>query len=96
MTTLKGRRSANDVKYSYPFGLDYRYAVERDVPYSVGAMNIFLAIKVSEDEMTDAKPNKNKSAVVDSHVPGRIRFKLHSHYRDKETMEGIKRNLERA
>jgi hypothetical protein len=44
--------------------------------------------------MTDAKPDKNKSAVVASHVPGRIRFKLHSQNRDKETMEGIRRNLE--
>ena len=44
--------------------------------------------------MTDAKPNKNKSAIVASHVPGRIRFKLHSQNRDKETMEGIRRNLE--
>jgi hypothetical protein len=62
--------------------------------YSERATNIFLAIKVSENEMTDAKPNKNKSAVVASHVPGRIRFKLHSQNRDKETMEGIRRNLE--
>lgn len=44
--------------------------------------------------MTNAKPNKNKSAVVASHVPGRIRFKLHSQNRDKGTMEEIKRNLE--
>ena len=44
--------------------------------------------------MADAKPNFNKSAVVASHVPGRIRFKLNPKSRDKETMEGIKRNLE--
>lgn len=44
--------------------------------------------------MADAKLTKNKPAVVASHIPGRIRFKLHSQNRDKETMEGIKRNLE--
>ncbi len=44
--------------------------------------------------MADANPNKNQSAVVTSHVPGRIRFKLHSQNRDKKTMEGIRRNLE--
>lgn len=43
--------------------------------------------------MVNAKPSKNKSAVVASHVPGRIRFKLHRQNRDKETMENIKRNL---
>jgi hypothetical protein len=61
--------------------------------YSERPTNIFLVIKISEDEITDAKPNKNKSAVVARHVPGRIRFKLHSQNRDKETMEGIRRNL---
>jgi hypothetical protein len=44
--------------------------------------------------MSDTKPNKKKSAVMASHIPGRIRFKLHSQNRDRETMEGIKRNLE--
>jgi hypothetical protein len=44
--------------------------------------------------MTDAKSNKNKTAIVVSHLPGRIRFKLHAQNRDKETMEGIKSNLE--
>ncbi len=51
-------------------------------------------MKVSEDKMTDGKPNKNKSAVAASHVQGRIRFKLHYQNRDKETMEEIRRNLE--
>lgn len=44
--------------------------------------------------MANAKPIKKKLAVVASHIPGRIRFKLHSQNRDKETMERLKHNLE--
>ncbi|MGZ4971063.1 MAG: HMA2 domain-containing protein [Methylobacter sp.] len=44
--------------------------------------------------MSHAKHHKHKSAVVASHIPGRIRFKLHSHNRDKQTMEEIRHNLE--
>ncbi|HSD82951.1 MAG TPA: hypothetical protein VLG46_03790 [Anaerolineae bacterium] len=42
--------------------------------------------------MAVAKPRK-KPAVVASHVPGRIRLKLHAQHRDQATMEEIRRHL---
>lgn len=42
--------------------------------------------------MADAKPKK-RPAVVASHVPGRIRVKLHARHRDSATMEDIRRHL---
>ncbi|MGZ5050212.1 MAG: HMA2 domain-containing protein [Methylobacter sp.] len=44
--------------------------------------------------MADTQANQHKAAVVASHVPGRIRFKLHKRNADRKTMEGVKHNLE--
>lgn len=42
--------------------------------------------------MADAKPKK-KPAVVASHVPGRVRVKLHAEHRDAQAMEDLRRQL---
>jgi len=37
--------------------------------------------------------SKTRTAQVASHVPGRLRLKLHPRHRDKDTMEGIRSKL---
>jgi len=43
--------------------------------------------------MNSTADSKSRKAHVKSHVPGRLRFKLHHNSRDPETLEGIQRQL---
>lgn len=44
--------------------------------------------------MNEPKPVRVSKGLIKSHVPGRIRFKLHSRSRNRETMEDIQHRLQ--